>query len=170
MVLVCCLVPFLLNAFSEFSAESYHTNLTENSVSSVLTVIICVHLAESNQKIMSLKDIDTFLQQFVQKCIQVIVQSRLGGSERTQTKCNPEGKDWFNLDIQDIKDIVDQTAKCLKSISAGQSLNQSLYFLKNNWNICCEISLKNSEGLSLVLEYWILSAKTLSSPEVPDGK
>ena len=118
---------------------------------------------------MSLKDIDAFIQHFVQKCVQVIVQSRLG-TERTQTKCNPNGKDWFNLDIIDIKDILDQTSKSLKLIS-GQSTNQNLCFVKKNWKICCEISLRNSDGITLVLEYWLFSNIVLNpSQEVEDTK
>lgn len=119
---------------------------------------------------MSLKDIDTFIQHFVQKSVQVIVQSRLGTEKRTQTKSKPNGKDWFNLDITDLKDIFDQTTKCLRLIS-GQSGNQSSCFVKKNWKICCEISLRNSDGITLDLEYWIFSNVVLTSTqEVQDSK
>lgn len=104
---------------------------------------------------MSLKDMDIFIQHFIQKCVQIIVQSRLG-TKATQSKCNPNGKDWFNINITDIKDIIDQTSKCLKLVSENTS--SSLYFIKNDWKICCEISLQNSDGISLVLEYWIFSS------------
>lgn len=107
-----------------------------------------------------LKEIDSFIQHFVQKCVQVIVQSRLG-TEKTHTRCNPKGKDWFNLGINDFKDILEQTTKCLKHTS-GQSSNQSLFFLKKDWKICCEILLKNSDGLSIALEYWVFTNSPLN--------
>ena len=143
---------------------------------------------------MSLLEIDKFVQTFVQKCVQVIVQSRLGTSKRTQTRCNPHGRDWFYLDIPDFQDIAEQTARCLKLINtataAASSPNQSSNpnnssstnstnsnssstsqqhksthsspnspqcFVRKSWKICCEISLRNSDGISLVLEYWIFS-------------
>ena len=64
---------------------------------------------------MSVKDLEKFVRHFVLKCVQVIVQSRLG-SKPIKTISNPRGNDWFNLAINDIKDINDQTKKCLESI------------------------------------------------------
>jgi len=113
---------------------------------------------------MSVKDIDAFIQHFLQKCVQIIVQSRLG-NERTQTKCNPKGKDWFNLDIRDFKDIVDQMTKCLKTVTSSESTGQNLFFVSQDWKICCEILLQNSDGTTLVLEYWIFSNSVLNAKQ-----
>ncbi|XP_075590252.1 autophagy-related 13 [Dermatophagoides farinae] len=106
---------------------------------------------------MSLKDIDKFISQFVHKCTQIIVQSRLGNDQRTQTKCNPNGKDWFNLDIVDMKDVYDNAQKCLKHLSNGQQM----FFIQKEWKICCEILLKNADNISITLEYWIFANHTL---------
>lgn len=140
---------------------------------------------------MSVKDIDTFTQHFIQKCVQVIVQSRLG-SERTQIQSNPNGKDWFNLGINDYADVHEQTFKCLKNIglpasssttlssSSGNSIQQpqqsslsqsSTNIVKKQWKVCCEILLRNSDGISLALEYWVFSNFACSpGADGDDGK
>lgn len=118
---------------------------------------------------MSVKDLEKFVRHFVLKCVQVIVQSRLG-SKPIRTQSNPKGNDWFNLAINDIKDINDQTKKCLESIgehlnSSDKQLNNSLITIKNDWKICCEISLKTTDGNSLILEYWFVSNEAVATRE-----
>lgn len=98
---------------------------------------------------------DTFIQNFIQKSVQIIVQSRLG-TKSVNSKCNPNGKDWFNLDICYLKDVDEQTGECLKK-AAEKNPSQSFFFIKSEWKICCEISLRNSDGISLFLEYWVFS-------------
>ena len=122
---------------------------------------------------MSVKDLEKFVRHFVLKCVQVIVQSRLG-SKTIKTQSNPKGNDWFNLAINDIKDINEQTKKCLESIgdqleSNPKNTNSSLITIKNDWKICCEISLKTIEGNSMTLEYWFVSNESYSSSEDQSG-
>ncbi|CAG2159782.1 unnamed protein product [Oppiella nova] len=110
---------------------------------------------------MSVKDLEKFVRHFVLKCVQVIVQSRLG-SQRIKTESNNRGNDWFNLAINDIKDINEQTRKCLESIGCDldchqKQTNTSLMTIKSDWKICCEISLKTSDGNSMTLEYWFVT-------------
>jgi autophagy-related protein 13 len=114
---------------------------------------------------MSVKDLEKFVKYFVLKSVQVIVQSRLG-SQRIATQCNPKGNDWFNLAINDIKDINEQTKKCIESINSTldsdrkQTIN-SFITVRNDWKICCEISLKTNEGNSMILEYWFVSNESI---------
>ena len=113
---------------------------------------------------MSVKDLEKFVRHFVLKCVQVIVQSRLG-SKTIKTQSNPKGNDWFNLAINDIKDINEQTKKCLESIGeqidSNQKTTNSLITIKNDWKICCEISMKTTEGNSMTLEYWFVSNRVV---------
>ena len=114
---------------------------------------------------MSLNELDKFTRFFVQKSIQVIVQSRLG-SDRVQTRCNPRGSDWFNLSIPDDREVTDRTRKCLDTIASdfdGQKIS-----VVRGWQVCCEISLKNSDGESMVLEYWLLTNESLIPPKTRD--
>lgn len=119
---------------------------------------------------MSLNELDKFTRIFIQKSIQVIVQSRLGG-ERLQTRCDPRGKDWFNLSIPDDREVTERIQKCFDTIASdfdGQRLT-----VTRGWQVCCEISLKNSDGESMVLEYWLFTNESLvSSPRarVTDAK
>lgn len=114
---------------------------------------------------MSLKDIDNIIQHFIQKCIQVIVQSRQG-TEKIRTKCTPKVPSWFNLDIGECEDILHKTVKCLKSIKKQSTpSNLNLFFVKRNWKICCEISLRNADGISLVLEYWLFTNTSSNAVE-----
>ena len=43
------------------------------------------------------KDLEKFTKYLVYKCIQVIVQSRLGEKVKTQSKAHSSGSDWVNL-------------------------------------------------------------------------
>ncbi|CAG2101170.1 unnamed protein product [Medioppia subpectinata] len=121
-------------------------------------------LGSGTQQTMSVKELERFVRHFVLKCVQVIVQSRLG-SQRIKTESNNRGNDWFNLAINDIKDINEQTKKCLESIGCHldgnqKQVNNSLITIKNDWKICCEISLKTMDGNSMTLEYWFVSNET----------
>lgn len=115
---------------------------------------------------MTLKELNKFVRHFILKSVQIIVQSRLG-SKRISSQCNPTGNDWFNLAINDIKDINEQTKRCLESIcnESEQTLNGIENSLKvtNEWQICCEVSLKTNEGDSMVLEYWYFTNKPIDA-------
>lgn len=91
------------------------------------------------------KDLEKFTKFLIYKSLQIIVQSRLG--EKIQAKSKPfsSGADWFNLAIKDIAEVHTETKKAL----AGQTALLSQ-------NVCVEISLKTSEGDSMVLETWYL--------------
>lgn len=107
---------------------------------------------------MSHHELDKFTRFFIQKSIQVIVQSRLGG-DRVQTKCDARGHDWFNLSIADDREVSDRTRKCFDAI-ASDSQEKHLS-VTSGWQVCCEVSLKNSDGESMVLEYWLFSNESL---------
>lgn len=91
------------------------------------------------------KDLEKFTKFLIYKSLQIIVQSRLG--EKIQAKSKPfsSGADWFNLAIKDIVEVRTETKKAL----AGQTSLLSQ-------NVCVEISLKTSEGDSMVLETWYI--------------
>lgn len=94
----------------------------------------------------NIKELDKFSRYFVFKGVQIIVQSRLG--QRIATKCNSKGNDWFNIAINDIKDVNEQTRKCTDVSVDKDSPNK--FTVKSDWRICCEISLKTNEGDSMV--------------------
>lgn len=108
---------------------------------------------------MSLNELDKFTRFFVQKSIQVIVQSRLGG-ERVRTACNPRGNDWFNLSIPDDREVTERTRKSFDTIA--EDIGEAKLTASKAWQVCCEVSLKNSDGESLVLEYWLFSNDSLN--------
>ncbi|XP_061183637.1 autophagy-related protein 13-like [Saccostrea echinata] len=91
------------------------------------------------------KDLEKFTKFLIYKSLQIIVQSRLG--EKIQTKSKPfsSGADWFNLAIKDVQEVHAETKKAL----AGQTALLSQ-------NVCVEISLKTSEGDSMILETWYI--------------
>lgn len=91
------------------------------------------------------KDLEKFTKFLIYKSLQIIVQSRLG--EKIQAKSKPfsSGADWFNLAIKDIAEVHNETKKALVSQTALLSQN-----------VCVEISLKTSEGDSMVLETWYI--------------
>ncbi|KAI1301527.1 Autophagy-related protein 13 [Halotydeus destructor] len=107
---------------------------------------------------MSQKELDKFTRHFVQKAVQIIVQSRLGG-DRIKTDCNKNGNDWFNIAIHDIRDVKEQANKCIDTLgsepessatSEESSSKDKFFSLATDWRLCCEISLKTTEGESMV--------------------
>lgn len=93
------------------------------------------------------KDMEKFSKFLAQKMVQIIVQARLG--ERIITPCKPlpSTTDWFNLEIEDIPEVLAETKKILK----GKHLSLGCPPL------CVEISLRTAEGDSMILENWSLA-------------
>ncbi|KAJ8298138.1 hypothetical protein KUTeg_024669 [Tegillarca granosa] len=91
------------------------------------------------------KDLEKFTRFLIYKSLQIIVQSRLGEKIKTKSKPHNSGADWFNLAIKDIPDVHAETKKAL---SGQQSLLSQ--------NVCVEISLKTSEGDTMILETWYI--------------
>jgi autophagy-related protein 13 len=108
--------------------------------------------------VMSHNELDKLTRFFIQKSSQVIVQSRLGG-ERIATRSNPRGKDWFSLSIPDDREVTDRTRKCLDTIAA--EFEDKSISVTRNWHVCCEVSLKTSDDVCMVLEYWLFSNESL---------
>ncbi|ELU07579.1 hypothetical protein CAPTEDRAFT_175434 [Capitella teleta] len=102
------------------------------------------------------KDLEKFTKYLVYKCIQVIVQGRLG--EKMQTLSSPfsSSSDWFNLDINDIPEVLNETKKVFAGLVGG-SLNVGQ-------NICIEISLHTVEGESMILETWWMTLTDTIDP------
>lgn len=109
----------------------------------------------------AITELDKFTRFFLQKAVQVIVQSRLG-AQRVKTTCNPVGNDWFNLAIPDLKEIGDEIKRCIDDMNDGKGVT-----ICHRWNVCCEISLKTSEGNSMLLENWVLTNEPLSEEARP---
>lgn len=91
------------------------------------------------------KDLDKFSKYLVYKCIQVIIQSRLGDKVRSQSKSYSSGSDWFNLAIRDLPEVLSEIKKVLPTglIDLGQNVN-------------VEMSLRTVEGETMVLETWTI--------------
>ncbi|EDO39823.1 predicted protein, partial [Nematostella vectensis] len=77
------------------------------------------------------KDLQKFLKFLSLKTVQVIVQSRLGDKVHTRSKPNAMGQDWFNLAIDDIPEITDETKKAMSGRLTSVDVP-----------MCIEISLK----------------------------
>jgi autophagy-related protein 13 len=122
------------------------------------------------------QDLEKYTRFLAIKATQIIVQSRLG--EPVSTKCKPSssGTDWvrklqkitislklyiniikiqFNLAIPDMPEVSSQT----RSLLSGSNPYQKL-------PICVEISLKTSEGDSMILETWLLSMTDAADHQV----
>ncbi|KAK3745895.1 hypothetical protein QZH41_017872 [Actinostola sp. cb2023] len=79
------------------------------------------------------------------QAVQVIVQSRNGEKVHTTSKPPAIGQHWFNLAIDDMPEITAETKKSMGGCLP--SMDQPM---------CIEISLKTSEGETMVLETWCL--------------
>lgn len=133
-----------LTSLHRYSSGSFSHNTKQSSPSNTLQV--------NNTNLYALcKDLDKFTRYFIVKAVQVIVQSRLNGSQKVNTDCKPAGNDWFNLNISDIVDVSDKT----KAVLDSEGLS-----VKANWRVCCEISLRTNDDSRVVLEHWIISNKT----------
>lgn len=93
------------------------------------------------------KDLNKFQKFFAFKVVQVIVQARLGEKIATSSKPNAMGYDWFNLAINDIKEVLEETKKIMANNRLPSKENP----------LCVEVSLKTNEGNTMVLETWRLS-------------
>lgn len=94
------------------------------------------------------KEMDKFARYFTIKSVQIIVQSRIAAFKRVKTECKPSGNDWFNINIVDIAEVSDKTKS---------AVDFEGFSIKYNWRICCEISLRSTDGGRIVLEHWIIS-------------
>lgn len=100
------------------------------------------------------RDLKKFLKFLSQKAVQVIVQSRLGEKIHTKSKPNAMGQDWFNLAINDNPDVMSE----VKKVMANGRLPSK------DSAMCVEISLKTSDGDSMVLETWCLGMNDRIDP------
>lgn len=127
------------------------------------------------------KDLEKFTKYLVYKCMQVIVQSRLG--EKTQSYSAPfsSAADWvsslllahvnhkpsswihdiipspqFNLAITDIPEVLSETKKVFSGpLGGSMSVGQ---------NICLEISLHTVDGETMILETWWMTITDTVDP------
>ena len=58
---------------------------------------VYVNMATVKLSMQDKKDLDKFAKYLVYKCIQIIVQSRLGEKVKTQSKAYATGSDWVSL-------------------------------------------------------------------------
>ncbi|KAG5882661.1 hypothetical protein JTB14_024470 [Gonioctena quinquepunctata] len=91
------------------------------------------------------RELDKFAKFLALKSTQIIVQSRLG--EKVSTACKPHttGTDWFNLNINDLPEVLAEAKRVLN----GEILSAHL-------PLCVEISLRTAEGDQMILETWCL--------------
>ncbi|XP_052276973.1 autophagy-related protein 13-like isoform X2 [Dreissena polymorpha] len=92
------------------------------------------------------KDFDKFTKFFIYKCVQIIVQSRLGEKIKSRSKHVSSGSDWFNIAIADNNEVEKEAKKVLSNQTS--TLGQT---------VCIEISLQTCEGDTMVLEIWHIS-------------
>jgi len=108
-----------------------------------------VQISPSDQK-----DLDKFTKYLAVKTVQVVVQARLG--ERVTAPSKPDDcTSWFNLAVKDNTEVMSETKRAM----GGQVPCPGL-------PLVCEISLKTSEGDSLVLELWRLAVVAGGDPSV----
>lgn len=102
------------------------------------------------------KELDKFTKYLALKCVQVIVQSRLGEKIRTGSKPDTSsGTSWFNLAIKDNVEVMAESKKVLGGMIPAPALP-----------LCVETSLKTADGDSLVLEWWRLAVVAGGDPQV----
>jgi len=102
------------------------------------------------------KDLEKFTKYLAVKAVQVVVQARLGTKVTAPSKPDTAGgTSWFNLAVKDNSEVMSETKRALGGLVPSPGLP-----------LVCEISLKTSEGDSLVLELWRLAVVAGGDPSV----
>ena len=108
------------------------------------------------------KELEKYVKYLFYKATQVIVQSRQGGKSYTESKSNPKNQSWFCLAINDNAEITHEAKKAAAMINNITSTGFGIL----GHPLCIEISLKTSEGDSMVLENWVLTWRDSSDPNI----
>ena len=108
------------------------------------------------------KELEKYVKYLFYKATQVIVQSRQGGKSYTESKSNPKNQSWFCLAINDNTEITHEAKKAAAMINNITATGLGIL----GHPLCIEISLKTSEGDSMVLENWVLTWRDSSDPNI----
>ena len=101
---------------------------------------------------------------FIIKSIQCIVEARLGGLP-VHTTGKPNGNEWFNIALNECQEVNLMTKNCLETLigpGGDEAPSLNVHLIKNDWNICCEISIKTNDNEQMNLEYWFIRSRTLN--------
>ncbi|XP_062512621.1 autophagy-related protein 13-like isoform X2 [Corticium candelabrum] len=102
------------------------------------------------------RDLERYVKFFTQKAVQLVVQSRKGGKQRTTSKPNSTGEDWFNIVVVDDTKLNVETKDFLLRCPLAVGTQP----------LCVEISLQTGERQSLVLENWTIILRKRSERNV----
>lgn len=143
----------------KFSTSQHQQQTTAPSTGSTTTTNTATTTTSNNP------DIDKYTRYFIIKAVQIIVQSRVCGNKELRSECKPNGNDWFNINLTDIPEISERTKAAIDTNGVS---------MKNDWRVCCEISLKTSDGTRIVLEEWLITNRFItivstSSPRTKTG-
>ena len=108
------------------------------------------------------KELEKYVKYLFYKATQVIVQSRQGGKSFTESQPNPKNQSWFCLAINDNIEITHEAKKAAAMINNPGAAGLGIL----GHPLCIEISLKTSEGDSMVLENWVLTWRDSSDPNI----
>ncbi|XP_015781148.1 uncharacterized protein LOC107359192 isoform X2 [Tetranychus urticae] len=119
---------------------------------------------------MSHRETEKYTKGFIVKCINVIIESRLG--ESVSRKCSPTKNDWFNIALNDNEHV---TKECLETLDdihfvdpkcpESQKVDTG-FNIDTQWRIVCEISLQKNGGDKLCsLEYWMFENNPYNAQE-----
>ncbi|XP_067948539.1 autophagy-related protein 13-like [Watersipora subatra] len=108
-----------------------------------------------NPSVQEKRELDMYMKFFTAKCVQIIVQSRLGQRICNKCKVTPSRDDWFNLTIDDNEEVLRETKR----------LTTSIHYL-SAFSLNVEISLKTKDGDAMVLEVWTLNMDPFSRKPV----
>lgn len=99
---------------------------------------------------------------FIIKSIQCIVEARLGGLP-VSTIGKPNKNEWFNIALNEFQEVNLMTKRCLENLisESREDVPINYFLIKNDWNICCEISIKTNDNEQMNLEYWFIRSRTL---------
>lgn len=123
---------------------------------------------------MSHRETEKYTKGFIVKCMNVIIESRLG--ESVSRKCSPSKNDWFNIAINDNEEVTKECLATLDDIhyvdpkgADGQKVEAG-FNIDARWRIVCEISLEKDGGKLCSLEYWMFENNPYNSQEnTPPG-